>query len=95
MKKLYLLLLLASLTTTSLSLTGFKFEDNQLLERFGPDNGYITVKRDAVPDQMSTCFRVFVSFDRFGDQVGYMDFTKEGETVDPFTAIVGRTNIYQ
>ena len=70
----------------------FDFLDNKLEERFGPHNGYATIRIDQVPDQLSACFRVFVRFDRFGDQVGYLDFTEESppHTVDPFTAILGK-----
>ena len=61
-----LLLLVMTPSITVLSLTGFHFLDNKLEKRFGPDNGYATVRRDTVPDQLSACFRVFVRFDRYG-----------------------------
>lgn len=58
----------------SQSIEGFEFKDNLLENRFGPQNGYATVKINPLSKQMSTCFRVFVEFARFGDQVGLMQF---------------------
>ena len=79
---------LLSSSVTSLSLVGYKFTDNLLEKRFGPDNGYITFKVDRVPHQISACFRIYIDFRRFSYQ-GYMDFSKEGQP-EPFTTITSK-----
>ena len=58
----------------SSSPNGLHFEDNLLDVPFGPDNGYATVQITGLATQMSTCFRTFIEFARFGDQVGLMQF---------------------
>ena len=89
--KVVILASLLSSSVTSLSLVGYKFTDNLLEKRFGPDNGYITFKVDRVPDQISACFRIYIDFRRFSYQ-GYMDFSKEGQP-EPFTAITSKENL--
>ena len=79
---------LLSSSVTSLSLVGYKFTDNLLEKRFGPDNGYITFKVDRVPHQISACFRIYIDFRRFSYQ-GYMDFSKEGQP-EHFTTITSK-----
>ena len=85
---LFLLLVPQIIAINCISLTGFDFLDNKLERRFGPDNGYVTVRRDWFPDQLSACFRAFVRIDRFGGLLGYMDFTQQGQSY-PFTSILG------
>ena len=73
---LFLLLVPQIFAINCISLTGFDFLDNKLERRFGPDNGYATVRRDMVPDQLSACFRVFVRFDRYGERSIFHDSNK-------------------
>ena len=71
---LILLFFLPPSLCTSQSVDGLHFKDNLLEERFGPQNGYATVRINPLEKEMSTCFRTFVDFDRFGDQVGLIRF---------------------
>lgn len=73
---LILLFFLPPSLCTSQSVDGLHFKDNLLEERFGPQNGYATVRINPLEKEMSTCFRTFVDFDRFGHQVGLISFGK-------------------
>ena len=69
--------MLSSTLCKAISLQGYHFQDNLLEERFGPNNGYATIKIPKIPDQLSFCYKVFIENDRYGNIVGYIDFRRD------------------
>ncbi|XP_023323855.1 uncharacterized protein LOC111697908 [Eurytemora carolleeae] len=75
--------------TAGQTLTGFHFMDNNLEERFGPDNGFVTtVTNITEPRQLSFCVWSYAEFDRFGDQIPVIEFYRLNETASPFISLL-------